>query len=91
MLFRTSIIPWIYILARHEGGPQAIVECAATKTPIISTKVGIAASILDEDSLYEEEEYKSAKPNVSVAYENVEKLFVPAGMQDFKKMFKEVK
>tara|TARA_R110000851_G_scaffold165263_1_gene310193 strand:- start:2373 stop:3311 length:939 start_codon:yes stop_codon:yes gene_type:complete len=82
----------LYIVsARHEGGPQAIVECAATKTPIISTKVGIAASILDDSSLYEEEEYESAQPNISTAYKNVEKLFIPAGIQEFKKMFKEIK
>ena len=33
----------LYIVAsRYEGYPQAIVECAATKTPIISTDVGCA-------------------------------------------------
>ena len=38
----------LYIVSsRFEGGPQSILECAATKTPIISTDVGIAKEILN--------------------------------------------
>ena len=34
----------LYIVAsRYEGGPAAIMESAITKTPIISTNVGIAS------------------------------------------------
>ena len=33
---------------RIEGGPQAILECAITKTPIVSTNVGVAPEILHE-------------------------------------------
>ena len=37
----------LYVVgSRYEGGPQAILECAATKTPIVSTDVGIANEIL---------------------------------------------
>lgn len=37
----------LYVVgSRYEGGPQAILECAATKTPIVSTDVGIADEIL---------------------------------------------
>ena len=36
----------IYIVSsRIEGGPQAIVECAISETPIVSTNVGIAPEI----------------------------------------------
>ena len=32
----------LYIVSsRYEGGPQAIFECALTKTPIISTNVAL--------------------------------------------------
>lgn len=37
----------LYVVgSRYEGGPQAVLECAATKTPIVSTDVGIASDIL---------------------------------------------
>ena len=37
----------LYIVAsRYEGGPQSILECSLTRTPIISTDVGIASEIL---------------------------------------------
>jgi glycosyltransferase involved in cell wall biosynthesis len=42
----------LYIVSsRCEGGPQAIFECAQTKTPIISTKVG-QSFILNNNCLY---------------------------------------
>ena len=34
------------VTSRYEGGPQAILECAATHTPIFSTDVGISRNIL---------------------------------------------
>lgn len=37
----------LYVVgSRYEGGPQSILECAITKTPIVSTDVGIAKDIL---------------------------------------------
>lgn len=37
----------LYVVgSRYEGGPQAILECAATRTPIVSSDVGIASEIL---------------------------------------------
>jgi len=37
----------LYIVSsRHEGGPQAILEAAAMKVPILSRDVGIASSVL---------------------------------------------
>ena len=43
----------LYIVSsRFEGGPQSILECAATKTPIISTDVGIAKEILNVGSIF---------------------------------------
>ena len=40
------------VTSRWEGGPRAVLESAATKTPILSTPVGIAPDILRPDSLY---------------------------------------
>ena len=63
----------LYIVSsRFEGGPQSILECAATKTPIISTDVGIAKEILNVGSIFNMENFLDAKADVEYAYENVE-------------------
>lgn len=41
------------VSSRSEAGPHAILEAAASRTPQISTKVGIAADILPPAQLYE--------------------------------------
>jgi len=79
----------LYIVAsRLEGGPQSIVECAISKTPIISTNVGIADIILSEESIFDMNNYSQAKPNIDVAYRNVSKLVIPEGYEEFKNIFK---
>jgi hypothetical protein len=68
----------LYIVSsRVEGGPRSILECAISKTPIISTKVGIAKDILSPESLFDSENfisYRDAIPNVTFAYEQARKL-----------------
>lgn len=39
------------VTSRHEGGPQAILECASNRTPIISTNVGFSNQILDSSCI----------------------------------------
>ncbi|RPF87497.1 MAG: glycosyltransferase [Rhizobiales bacterium TMED94] len=80
----------IYIVSsRVEGGPQAIVECSLTKTPIVSTDVGVAAEILHPESIFAEGEFKAALANVDYAYKNSQKYKIPEGMNDYVKMFKD--
>ncbi len=80
----------LYIVAsRYEGGPQSVLECAITKTPIISSKVGIAELILSKDSIFEIDKYYDAKPNINVAYKNVQKYCLPQGFENFIKLFEE--
>jgi glycosyltransferase involved in cell wall biosynthesis len=68
----------LYIVSsRVEGGPQAILECGITKTPIISTDVGIASQILSKESIFNMENYLLAKPNIDIAYENSVKYTLP--------------
>ncbi len=82
----------LYIVAsRYEGGPQAILECAATKTPIISTDVGVSQEILDPASIYNLETILDAKPNQEVAYKNVKKHFMPVGFNEFLDYFRTIK
>jgi len=81
----------IYIVSsRIEGGPQSIVECAISETPIVSTNVGIAPEILNKTSIYENtESFKSAKPDIKFAFNKASKLAIPTGMQKFRDMFEE--
>ena len=79
----------LYIVSsRTEGGPQAIVECGITKTPIISTNVGFASDILSEESIFDMNNYKDSKPNIETAYKNSVKLTIPKGFDEYLKMFK---
>ena len=81
----------LYIVAsRVEGGPQAILECAITKTPIISTDVGIAREILPSVSLFNMDNFKDAIPDPKTAFKNIETLKIPSGFKSYIRMFKEV-
>lgn len=81
----------LYIVAsRYEGGPQAIVECAANKTPIISTPVGIAPEILSNSSLFMPGRELFSTIDTETPYQNVKDYFVPQGVLNFVDMFKEI-
>jgi glycosyltransferase involved in cell wall biosynthesis len=81
----------LYIVAsRYEGGPQAIVECAITKTPIISTDVGLAVEILNKKSIFTMEDYEYAEPDTEYALENVQNLKIPIGFDKFNILIKEL-
>ena len=56
-----NVLDLYLVTSRVEGGPQAIFECALTKTPILSTKVGVAPEVLHTDSIYEVNEFSKAK------------------------------
>ena len=81
----------LYIVSsRIEGGPQAILECGITKTPIISTDVGVASEILANESIFNMENYEEAKPNIEVALSNSVKHSMKNGMSKYLEMFTEV-
>ena len=82
----------LYIVSsRLEGGPQAIVECGITKTPIISTNVGIADDILAAKSIFNMENFDGAEPSVEFAYNKSKELIIPKGFEAFITLFKSVK
>jgi hypothetical protein len=68
----------LYVVSsRVEGGPRAIVEAGITKTPIISTDVGIASDLSPMESIYDVESwqsYKTARPCVEELYAIVSEL-----------------
>ena len=79
----------LYIVsARCEGGPQSIIECALTRTPIVSTNVGLASTILSSKSIFDNE--WNAQPDVEKAAQNVEHLKMPHGFIPFRKALLEI-
>lgn len=50
--FLYNIIELYLVSSRMEGGPKAIIECAAAKCKIISTNVGQTSDILTSNSIY---------------------------------------
>lgn len=88
-----NILDLYLVTSRLEGGPQALVECGQTKTPILSTDVGIANQILDPESIFDFENldtFKNAVPNVEVAFKNSSKLIIPEGMLGYVEMFNNI-
>ena len=81
----------LYIVSsRIEGGPQAILECGITKTPIISTDVGIATELLSSESIFNMHNFEKAKPNIQVAYDNSIKYSLEDGMKKYQNMFEDI-
>tara|TARA_E500000178_G_scaffold356690_1_gene437238 strand:- start:11108 stop:12049 length:942 start_codon:yes stop_codon:yes gene_type:complete len=75
------------VTSRYEGGPQAILECGITRTPILSTRVGIAPEILHEKSIFSMENFNKAEPDLDFAYNKSSQLKIPTGFRKFNKMF----
>ena len=86
-----NILDLYVVSSRIEGGPQAIPECGVTKTPIISTDVGIANEILSSKSVFNMSNFKSAEPDTEFAYKNALKLCIPQGFDSYIKFFKSIK
>ena len=81
----------MYIVSsRKEGGPQQILEAAITKTPIVSTNVGLADLFLSPESIYTLNEFSKARPNTEYAFNKIDRLLLPDGLEPFKNFFKQV-
>ena len=84
----------LYIVSsRFEGGPQAIIEAAAMRVPIISTDVGIASNILDKKSIIDIQIHNHEQPNkesIEHAYKNVLKINLKNHGSKFIKLFEEI-
>jgi len=82
----------LYVVAsRIEGGPQAIIECALSKTPIISTDVGVASEFLHSNSIFKMENFEKAIPNTEYAFQKSQAYTIPAGFKEYKEMFNSFK
>ena len=86
-----NILDLYLVTSRVEGGPQAIFECALTKTPILSTRVGVAPEVLHKDSIYKVNEFSKAKIDIDYAFDNAQKYTIPSGFDKFLNMFNGMK
>jgi glycosyltransferase involved in cell wall biosynthesis len=95
-----SVLDCYLVTSRCEGGPQAILECAAMKVPILSTNVGMASDVLHPDcvfdsiedfpkDLYELRRYY--QKYVDYNYYSVQEYNIEMIKDKYLKMFKEVK
>ena len=78
-----NMLDMYIVSSRLEGGPQAILECGLTKTPLISTDVGIASQILHTKSIFSTNP-QNAIPDTDYAYQNTLNLAIPNGMKKFR-------
>jgi len=85
-----NVLDLYIVSSRVEGGPQAVIECALAKTPIVSTDVGMSSLILSQESIYEPDNFEMAKPNTNFAYENAIKYNLPFGFQNFNIFFEKI-
>jgi len=85
-----NVLDLYIVSSRIEGGPQAIIECGLSKTPIISTDVGVAKEILAPKSIFEMSNFENAETDEKIAYENSVKFNLINGQQKFVDMFLEV-
>jgi len=94
----------LYVVgSRYEGGPQALFECAANQTPIISTPVGYAQSVLGiydkGGAIYKIEEKEVPLAGLKAAIRNTDtnanfdrviSLFGAQGMAPYIRFFERV-
>lgn len=69
------------VTSRHEGGPQALIECGLTNVPVVSTPVGIAEQVLP---------YSAINIDVTLAspaVPDVSSMKLPQGIERYKAMF----
>lgn len=72
------------VTARHEGGPQSLIECGLMGLPCVSTPVGIAEQVLPTNAI--NENVLLATPAVP----SVEHMKLPHGFDGYRKMFTQI-
>ena len=83
----------LYIVSsRFEGGPQAVLEAPAMKVPIISTNVGMAPLILDNNCVIniESEIYFPSEQDTENNFNNVQQYALNRQILKYIEMFKDI-
>ena len=85
----------LYVVgSRVEGGPQSIIECGMTNTPIVSTDVGIASNFLSSNSIFDYENYSVYFPIEEDRIElssNIKNYLISKQVPKYDSFFEEVK
>ena len=72
------------VTARHEGGPQALIECGLLDVEVVSRPVGIAEQVLPPEAI--NEDVSLATPFIP----NVQNMTFPLGIIPYRQMFADV-
>ena len=77
----------LYVVSsRCEGGPRSIFEAGITKTPIISTDVGVSSYLLNKEAIFDANNvmsYRNAKYDVNEVFNNVSNLRMDNYLSEF--------
>jgi hypothetical protein len=68
------------VTARHEGGPQALIECGLLGVPVVSRPVGIAEQVLPASAIHDD--VSRAVPAVP----DVEAWKLPGGFEPYRRL-----
>ena len=85
-----NILDLYLVTSRIEGGPQAILEASVSKTPILSTNVGVASEILHHDSIFKPESFITSKVNIDYAYKKSQEFTIPEGINKFDSIISDI-
>lgn len=66
------------VTARHEGGPQSLIECGLLNVPVVSRPVGIAEQVLPPEAI--NEDVTLARPRVP----DVSRMLLPGGYEPYR-------
>jgi len=85
-----NVLDLYLVTSRIEGGPQAIMEAAISKTPILSTDVGVASEILHNKAIFNPYEIENTKVNTEFAHKRSLEYTIPSGINKFEEMLRNV-
>lgn len=68
------------VTARHEGGPQSLIECGLLGIPVVSRDIGLASTLLRKESIADD--VTMATPHVPY----VNKYKLPYGYDEYRKL-----
>lgn len=72
------------VTARHEGGPQSLIECGLLGVPVVSRPVGIAEQVLPYTAIAHD--VTCATPAVP----DVDSMKLPRGMEPYRELFRRI-
>lgn len=82
----------LYVVSsRVEGGPQALLEAAIMKIPIVSTRMGMAEDVLHPNCVFDELEfYHPTEEEIEHAYNKAKSYSLQTYITEYDKMIEEV-